>query len=156
MMKTIIVGLGNPILSDDGIGPRVAAELKDLLEEDNIEIEEANVGGLGLMDLLIGYQKAIIVDAIQTINETPGNIYQLDLEAFERSRRTGPLHDLDLLSALQIGRISGMTLPDIVEVFAIEAADVCTFGEECSTLVSDAIPVCAELIRRKIKGENHA
>ena len=156
MTKTIIVGLGNPILSDDGAGPRVAAELKDLLGENNIAIEVANVGGIGLMSLLAGYQRAIIVDAIQTINGTPGDIYQLDLAAFERSRRTGPLHDLDLLSALQIGRISGMTLPDIIKIFAIEAADVCTFGEECSPLVSEAIPVCAELIRREIEGGNHA
>jgi hydrogenase maturation protease len=155
-MKTIVVGLGNPILSDDGAGPRVAAELKGLLGESDIEIEEANVGGLGLMSLLAGYQRAIIVDAIQTVNGTPGEIYQLDLAAFERSRSTGPLHDLDLLSALRIGRISGMTLPDMVEVFAIEAEDVCTFGEECSPLVSQAIPVCAEMIRRNIEGGNHA
>jgi len=155
-MKTIVVGLGNPILSDDGAGPRVAEELKSLMGEDDIAIEEANVGGLGLMSLLAGYQRAIIVDAVQTVDGTPGDIYQLKLEAFERSRRTGPVHDLDLLSALQIGRIAGITLPDIIEVFAIEAADVCTFGEECSQRVNEAIPVCAELIRKKIKGEDNA
>ena len=64
-MNSIVIGLGNPVLSDDGVGPRVAAELKLLSEKDDILVKEANTGGLGLLDLLAGYDRAIIIDAIQ-------------------------------------------------------------------------------------------
>jgi hydrogenase maturation protease len=151
IMSTIVVGLGNPILSDDGVGPRVAAELETLSGKEGISIAEANVGGLGLIDLLAGYDRAIIIDAIQTVNGKPGNIYQLDLTALGSSRHTGPVHDFDLATALKLGNLIGMVLPRRIDVFAIEAADVSTFGEECTPEVRKAIPICAEMVRRELE-----
>ena len=66
-MKTIILGLGNPILSDDGVGNRVALELEDkLAQRQDVTVIETSMSGLSLIDMLAGYDKAIIVDAIQT------------------------------------------------------------------------------------------
>ena len=60
---TLVVGLGNPILGDDGVGWRVIDEL-DELEHDDASLQQACVGGVSLMELLVGYRRAIIVDAI--------------------------------------------------------------------------------------------
>ena len=70
-MRTILIGLGNPILTDDGVGVKVAYEIERRLGENvpaNLTITEASVGGLRLMELMEGYDRAIIVDAIQTIS----------------------------------------------------------------------------------------
>jgi len=67
MEKTIVIGLGNPILTDDGVGVKIAYELERAIGPNlpsNLTITEASVGGLRLMELLIGYDRAILVDAI--------------------------------------------------------------------------------------------
>ena len=65
-MKTLVLGLGNPILSDDGVGLRVARAVESQLSQQEITVMETSMGGLSLLDLLTGYDRAIIIDAIQT------------------------------------------------------------------------------------------
>lgn len=159
-MNSIVIGLGNPILSDDGVGPRVAAELKILLEIDNISVndiavKEANTGGLGLLDLLAGYDRVIIIDAIQTVNGKAGYIYRLNLDSLNMSLHTSTLHDFDLSAAMKLGEQIGMVLPHQVDIFAIEADDLNTFCEECTQKVNDAIPVCAEMIHQELIKEKN-
>lgn len=77
MEKTLVLGLGNPILSDDGVGLRVAAGLEGRLGE-GVTVIEASLAGLDLLELLSGYDRAIIIDAIQTEGGQPGRIYRLD------------------------------------------------------------------------------
>ena len=77
MMKTLILGLGNPILSDDGAGFYAAEQLKDRLNGQDITVEQADTGGLAMIDMLYGYDKAIIIDAIQTGKGKTGEIYNI-------------------------------------------------------------------------------
>lgn len=151
-MKTILVGLGNPILGDDGVGPRIAAEMEKAVTADAISIVEANVGGLGLVELLLSFERAIIIDAVQTVNGTPGQIHRLDAGALQTSRRAGPLHDLDLAAALDLYVRMGMAVPRRIVVFAIEAADVTTFSEECTPAVNAAIPICVGMVLEELGG----
>lgn len=71
-MKTLILGLGNTILSDDGVGIRIIEELQSRISDPDITVSETNVSGLSLLDIIIGYDKVIIVDAIQTVGGKPG------------------------------------------------------------------------------------
>jgi hydrogenase maturation protease len=156
-LKTLIIGLGNPILRDDGVGPRVAAELENALSgEDRIAVVEANVGGLGLVDMMAGFERVIMVDAVWTVNGKPGRIHRLDAASLETSRHAGPLHDLDLAGALDLWSRLGMALPRQIVLFAVEAEDVTTFSEECTPEVKSAIPVCAEMILREIAAKPDA
>jgi hydrogenase maturation protease len=149
-MRTIVIGLGNPILCDDGAGPQVAAELKDLSGRDGISVEVANAAGLVLLDLLVGYDKAIIIDSIKTAGGKAGQIYQLDLNALNKTHHTATAHDFDLVSALQLGKKLDMVLPHQIDIFAIEAKDLSSFAEECTPEVKKAIPVCAGMVRREL------
>ena len=71
---TLVVGLGNPILGDDGVGWRVIDEL-DRLDHADASLQQACVGGVGLMEILVGYRRAIIVDAIIDPGKTPGSVW---------------------------------------------------------------------------------
>jgi hydrogenase maturation protease len=79
--KTLVIGLGNPILSDDGAGIYVAREIKKRCKGlSHIAIIETNQGGIGLLDLMAGYERVIIVDSIKTEENTPGKVYRLRVE----------------------------------------------------------------------------
>jgi len=155
-MKTLVLGLGNPILSDDGVGLQVARELKTNLDQQEVTVEETSMAGLSLLDLLADYDRAIIVDAIQTVGGKPGQIYRLNSEALDVTRHAASLHDVNFATALELGNRLGLTLPKQIDMFAIEVADASTFGEECTPDVRQAIPVCVEMIIQELKGDHDA
>jgi len=154
--RTIIVGLGNPIVTDDGAGPRVAAELRGRITQPGVVIREASVGGLGLLDLIVGYDRAIIIDAIQTSGGRPGHIYRIAPADFDGTRHAASPHDAKFSTALKYGRKVGKRIPRRIDVFAIEAADVTTFHEGCTPEVEKAIPRCVEIILAELKEEAYA
>lgn len=149
-MKTLVLGLGNPILSDDGVGLRVAAELKGRLDQQETTVVETSMAGLSLLDTLAGYDRAIIIDAIQTVEGKPGQIYRLHPEVFNSTRHTASPHDVNFATALELGNRLGLALPQQIVIFAIEVADATTFSEECTPDVRRAIPICAKMIIREL------
>ncbi|MBL1173469.1 MAG: hydrogenase maturation protease, partial [Chloroflexi bacterium] len=84
-MKTIVIGLGNPILGDDGVGWKVAQEISRQLpvtdSQSPVEIDCAALGGLSLMERLVGCQRAILVDALETGQGPEGSVRVFPLEA---------------------------------------------------------------------------
>jgi hydrogenase maturation protease len=148
--KTLILGMGNPLLCDDGVGLRVAAELKDRVEQPEITVMETGIAGLSLLDLLVGYDRAIIIDAIQTVGGKAGQIYRLDPKAFDTTIHTASAHGIDFITALEFGKKLGLSLPQQIVIFAIEASDVHTFNEECTPEVKQAVPVCVEMVLREL------
>jgi hydrogenase maturation protease len=147
---TLVLGLGNPILSDDGVGCLVAAALQDRLAGREIDVLEAGIAGLDFLDLLAGYDRAIIVDAIQTVDGIPGRIYRLGPEALASTRHSGTPHDVNLATALELGRRLGLPLPGQITIFAIEAQNVTSFGETCTPGVAGAVPACVDMVVREL------
>ena len=150
-MKILVLGLGNYILSDDSVGLCVTTELRKVLSQDEITITEACLGGLSLLDLMVGYDKAIIIDAIQTSGGETGQIYRLNSNDFNNTRHTTSTHSVNFTTALELGHNLGLALPQQIVVFAIEVADVSTFSEECTPKVKKAIPKCVEMVIEEIK-----
>ena len=155
-MKTLVLGVGNPILSDDGVGLRVAKELKGRLDQPEVTIMETSIVGLSLLDLLTGYDRVIIIDAIQTVGGEVGQIYRLDPETLHATRHTASPHDVNFATALELSKRLGMALPQRIVIFAIEVADASTFSEECTPEVRKAIPVCAEMIIQELSRDPNA
>ena len=62
----MVIGLGNPILGDDGVGWRVAEEIaRNTINQPDVEVDCASLGGLSLMERLTGYERVILVDSIR-------------------------------------------------------------------------------------------
>ena len=145
--NSVIVGLGNPILTDDAVGLAVARCVHRRLADPQVALIEAAVGGIQLIEMLDGYDKAVIVDAIKTEGGHIGDHYLLDLEGSTRSsRRTGMTHEIGLLEGLELGRDVGMHMPDYLRVYGVEVADPLTFGTEMTDEVKAAVPIIAESI----------
>lgn len=151
--KTILIGLGNPFLTDDGVGVKVAYEVEDKLGNripPGCTITEASVGGIRLMELLEGYDRAIIIDAIQTKNgHPPGNVFKMDLNdlrLISPTQHSTSAHDTSLITALDAGNELGMKLPDDIIIFAIEVANILDFNEHPTPAVAEAIPKVTEMV----------
>jgi len=139
-MRTIILGLGNPILRDDGIGPRIVYELQKKISDPEITLLEASLAGMDLMEMLVGYDRAIIIDAIRTGGK-PGTIYRLTPDDLppQRTDLTSQ-HQLGLLHALQLGKELSQPMPEKIAIIAVEAEDIHNFSEELTPLVAQAVP----------------
>jgi len=149
--KTLVLGLGNPILSDDGIGCHIALILKAKLKGlEGIDIVDASIAGLDFLELLSGYDRAIIIDAIQTKGGTPGQIYRLKPDVLSSTRHAASPHDVNLATALELGRKLGLPLPQEITLFGITAEDVTSFSEECTPMVKKAIPACLSMIMQEL------
>jgi hydrogenase maturation protease len=150
-MRTLVLGMGNTILSDDGAGIYVARE-RARASREGVHYAEASVGGLRLLDIIAGYERVILVDAIQTASGTPGDIYRLQPDDLMVSRHAGSSHDLSLPGALALGRGMGMSLPKDQDlcIIALEVADVTTFGEECTPAVAAAIPQAVQAVQQEL------
>lgn len=151
-MKTLILGLGNPILSDDSAGLRVARTVKSRLDGRDITVMETALGGLGLLEALAGYDKAIVVDAIQSRDGKVGQVYELQREALDATRHAGSPHDVNFATALELGDRLGLPMPREITIFAIEVEDVTTFSERCTSEVERVIPVVTDMVIQKLDG----
>lgn len=144
-MKTLILGLGNPLITDDSVGLRVAKAVEPLVAgRPDVEVSEDYWGGLRLMERMVGYDRAIVVDAICT-GAQPGTIHRLKPGSIP-TQRSASAHDVNLPTALAVGRQAGAHLPrdEHIVLIAVEAEDVLTFSEECTPAVAAAIPRAVE------------
>ena len=169
-MKTIVIGLGNPILGDDGIGWRVAEQVeKRLLESsqkdasspdkngkhssDSIDVEYLSLGGLSLMEHMIGYDRAILIDAIKSDNSPLGTVSSFPLAELP-NRAIGHFssaHDTTLQNAIEVGRSMGAQLPDDIIVVAVEAQFIYDFSEQLSPPIAASLPEATQTVMELLK-----
>ena len=153
MSSTLVLGMGNPILSDDGVGLLVADRLRETALPDSVEVVQSEVGGLRLLELVRGFTRVIIIDALRSPAESgrhPGEVYRYEAKDFKGGHRYGSAHSIGLDTALELGHKLGYDMPAEVTVFAIEAEDVETFGEELSLPVAEAAERVIALVRQEV------
>jgi hydrogenase maturation protease len=148
-METIIIGIGNPLLTDDSVGIKVVRSLgKKLHAQKDVVAREFCAGGIRLMEELVGYGRAIIIDAMVSSAAEPGSVSNLELSELTKTRNTYSTHDASLAEALELGRLLGLRLPDDIKIWAIEAGDVKTYSEKLTEQVQAAVPkVVQDIIR---------
>jgi hydrogenase maturation protease len=150
-LKILVLGLGNPILTDDAVGIIVAEEVRRRLDREDVVVDQASVGGLGLLELVLGYDRVIIIDAIQTAAGQPGQIHRLSPDQFRGNLRAASPHDVTLATALELGRRLRKDIPKEIVILAVEAADTETFGEELTPAVAAAVPEVVELVLQELE-----
>jgi hydrogenase maturation protease len=145
-----IIGLGNELLSDDGLGIRVVRELKKRLPADDVAFEELSVGGLQLLDHIIDCEQCIIVDAIATGAHPAGTAYRFVQTADTEPVTLTSSHQIDLSQVLALAKLLGADVPRTLTVYGIEAGDITTFQDGCTNEVAKAIPELVETVCRDV------
>ena len=137
-MNTLILGVGNPILTDDGIGIKIARKIRE--GNPNLEVIETSEAGIALLDLIAGYDRLIIIDSIKTERGKPGKLYKLGLKDLKPARDSPSSHGIDIATAFELGQRLGYRMPQFVSIYAVEIKDNTTFAEECTQEVKERIP----------------
>ena len=154
MIRTLIIGLGNPILTDDGIGVRVAEEVRTLLpERAPVDISEVSIGGLTLMESMIGYDRVILIDSYLSQDGIPGTFRKMsldDLRLVSPTQHSASPHDASIVTALESGRQMGLRLPEQITIFAIHVQNVDEFSEQPTPAVAAAIPLVTQAVLEEI------
>lgn len=146
----MVLGLGNPILGDDGVGWKVAEHVRrhvDPASDIHVDIDVLSVGGISLMEHLIGYQRVILIDAYVS-EEGPGCIMVSTLDQIPDYSmfHISSVHDTSLQNAMKLGRDVGAELPEDITVVGISISPVYDFGQELSTPIVKAIPMAAQIV----------
>ena len=142
-----MIGLGNPVRADDSVGLAVIRELRERLTgEEGIDLVELWAGGLRLVEAMVGYDRAVIVDALQSGTVPPGSIRRLTLDELGNTRTTTCSHDTSLPLAIEMWRRMEVPIPEDLSFWGIEVDDVESFSEELSKQVAGAVPRVAAAI----------
>ena len=135
--KTLILGLGNELLGDDAAGVIAARQLRKRLGE-KVKVIETSLAGLALLEILIGYDQVIIIDAIQTNKYPPGTIYELNDSDLDSVIAPSP-HYAGIPEMLALAQQLQLEFPKKIKIFALEVADPYTIGKGLSKSVENAM-----------------
>jgi hydrogenase maturation protease len=137
-MDTLVLGVGNPVLTDDAVGCRVAHLIKEAKPE--LTVIETAEAGLTLLELIVGYERVIIIDSVKTEQAKPGTLHQLTLDQIDPAWNFCSTHGIDIKMAFELGRKLDYKLPTKFSIYGIEVEDNKNFGEKCTEEVEKRIP----------------
>ena len=135
--RILLHGIGNEILTDDGIGPKLVKRLKGNLSNKNIDFETASLGGLELLESIQGYSTVIFIDAIRTRDGIPGTVHQLSPENFNTTLHLSSIHDVSFLTSLALGKKLGLNMPQFIHIIAVEIVEDRVFDDNFSLQIQE-------------------
>jgi hydrogenase maturation protease len=149
-MKTIVLGVGNPILQDDGVGLHVIDALRKHMNNPMVTLETASTGGMNLLDIMLGYEKVILIDAVKQNGNVPGKVKRFLLSDFPTVHSSNP-HDVTFSEALQVAkRLGEKHLPSTIVLIGITVKNTYEFGEHLSSEVASAVPTAVNLVLEEL------
>ncbi len=145
-VRTLVYGLGNPILTDDAVGIRVVERLQRMPGFSGVEFQTGSVGGLEVMEIILGYDRVFFVDAIKTKDGVPGMVYRFGLDDFRETARLSNIHDLSFLTAIRLAKRFEQPLPRNIDIIAIEILEDRVFAERMTPALEDRFEsICSEV-----------
>ena len=141
---TLILGVGNIIMGDEGFGVHVARRLKECELPDNVKIEEGGVGGFNLLGSLDGIRRLIVVDVMMT-DGSPGEVYLFKPDDVrEPGKQLLSFHHVGVMELVQMWGLLGYQ-PEIF--FLVTRPEKMEWSMELSPVVQGAADKAVELIR---------
>ena len=148
--KTLILGLGNSILSDDRIGLEVGQLVYNGLNNNDCDLKTSQLTGANILDFICGYKRLIVI-AIKTENGNDGDVYQLSMDDMPKQKRSNSPHNVGLYWTIKMGEKLGMEVPEEIRIYAVEVNDPFSFGEELTETMKILLPEIVKNILEKEK-----
>jgi hydrogenase maturation protease len=144
--RTLVLGIGNPLFGDDGVGIEVARRIEERSGKNGVDIVEASASGLELLDIVSGYDRLIVIDATATGDGYVGKLHRLERDDFADAVHPAPKHRMNLFTTLEFGRSLKVDVPRETVIYAVEIEDAREFREGYSAELEDAIPGIVDTI----------
>ena len=142
----LVLGVGNVLLKDEGVGVRVIERLQSRYRfSPNVELMDGGTLGLRLLDPISACDHVIVVDAVQN-GQVPGTLYRLPAEELQkRATFKNSLHQLDLVETLAYAEVLGHRPTALI--IGIEPADINPWGTELTEVVRDRFDeLCSKVL----------
>jgi len=133
------------------VAREVARRLAESGRDETADIVESEVAGFGLMELIAGWERVILIDSIQFAGVAPGTVVRLDPRDLHTSLRIRSVHEIDLPTVLELGHRIGLEMPRRVTVFGIQAEDACTFGECLTAAAAKGLETATDLVLEELE-----
>ncbi len=138
-MRTLLLGLGNELYGDDGIGIHAVRKIKEKAAKrlplnsafENVVVEECSLSGLALLDVIVGYDRLVLVDTIERTSPLPGRVHLLEEEHIRAVPGPSP-HYVSIPQMIELGRKLGLHVPSRIQIVAVEAKNIHRLGEGLS------------------------
>jgi len=138
--RTALVGFGNPFHGDDAIGPVVARRIYECLpEREHIDLLELSTSDFGVMERLIGYQRAVIVDALVDEQAEVGTVRRIELSESCGDGQISP-HTGGFSAALALARKLGLCVPAEIALYGVVIREPQSFSDRLSAELEARLP----------------
>lgn len=151
--RFLILGIGNEILTDDGIGPKIVNVLSKKFEGMGADFLTCSLGGLDVLELIKDYEAVVLIDAIRTKGGIPGDVYLFEPSDFKETLHLSNLHDIDFLTALKLGEQLNMNVPSWVRIVAVEIIEDLVFSNEFTEPLKKRYPAILKEVEEFIREE---
>ena len=146
----LVLGVGNLVLTDEGVGVHVVQRLQKMDLPSHVEVLDGGTSGFDLLDDIEGRKKVVVVDAVKG-EQPPGTIYRMTTEDIEEAPKSRlSLHDIDMTDLLKLVDLFEIEKPEIV-IIGIEPKDIESASLELSQEIEARVPRLIELVMKEIE-----
>ncbi len=143
-MKVLVLGMGNPILTDDGVGIVVAKALEGRIM--GAHVATSAMIGFDLLDAVTGYDKVYLIDAMCTRGGTVGEVKKISKEGGAGTMHLFTSHGIHFFELMELGKRCGLNMPEIGAVYGIEIGDRVCFGSSLTMELREKIEPIMDMI----------
>ena len=136
-MKTLVIGIGNPLLCDDGIGAIIVNDLKEKLDNKLFDFTTEYISSMELVNLIQGYHNLVIVDGKMTHEGTPGEVTLFSVEDYYGMTHLDNYHDVSFRDMISLGRSLNLDIPENIKISAVEIVEDKLFSKTLSPLLQN-------------------
>jgi hydrogenase maturation protease len=149
-MKILILGLGNDIRNEDAVGIIVAKKLYEKVKSEDVFFEECSLAGFRIFDIIVGYDKVIIIDTIPENQDLKfGECYKICNKEEDSKFNLYSSHNFSLFNSIKLAKDLGLNVPKDISIYAVAVKKLDEFGEGISEEIKQKIPHIVEEIYRE-------
>ena len=148
-----MLGIGNDILKDDGIGPKLIKDLQKEAFPEGICFKTSSMGGLEILELIRDYHTVLILDAIKTKDGIPGEVYYFNPSDFHETMHLSNLHDVNFITALELAKKIKLSIPETIHIIAVEILEDLVFGRTLSPELEERYPEILDNVRKHLQSK---
>jgi hydrogenase maturation protease len=143
--RITVMGLGNPLMRDEGVGVRVAEVLMESFDfPDNVTVLDAGTMGMSILNLFQDADYMLVVDAIDGTGEEPGTVVRMDPADIAPNQVLHSLHDIRFVDVLQAAELMGS--PVVGECIAVQVQDMSEMSIGLTPAVEGAVPAAVAAV----------
>jgi hydrogenase maturation protease len=149
--KILILGMGNDILTDDGVGIKITKVLEKKYPFPNIIYDTLSLGGMEIIEYIRDFKMVIIIDAIKTQDGIPGAVYQFVPEDFKETTHLSNIHDISFLTSLKLAKELDIPTPEEVHIIAVEIVEDMVFSDDFTPQLQARYPAILDEVSAMVE-----